>query len=197
MMNSRIPSKGFSLIEVAVTLAITAVGLLGLSSLQLQSMRATQDTGSRSQAIWMANELVNRMRANENGLLSYVTTGAESCSDLSSGVKRCSAYNNGSVRVPAAADCNAQEMAEFDMFDVMCGSISDADGIVQYRTGSAFSLSEPRLQITNVNTLDKSLTISWNVQTYGEDSSGQKRFTNDDTSIASTRGSYVLERFRP
>ena len=197
MMKSRKHSRGFSLIEVAVTIAITAVGLLGLSSLQLQSMRATQDTGSRSQAIWMANELVSRMRANEEGLASYVTTGEESCSDLRAGVKRCSAYHNGNARIAAAANCSTQEMAEFDMFEVMCGSITDANGIVQYRTGSAFSLSEPRLQITNINALDKSLTISWNVQTYGEDGAGQRRFTTDDASVANTRGSFVLDRLRP
>lgn len=196
MMNKPKHMKGFSLIEVAVTIAITAVGLLGLSSLQLQSMRATQDSGSRSQAIWMADELVNRMRANEAGLVSYVTTGEESCTDLSAGIKRCSAYHTGGARVAAAADCSAKEMAEFDMFDVMCGSIRDANGVVQYRTGSAFSLSEPKLQITNIDA-DKSLTISWNVQTYGEDQSGQKRYTTDDASVADTRGKFSMERFRP
>lgn len=190
-------SKGFSLIEVAITIAISAIGLLGLSSLQLQSMRATQDTGSRSQAIWMANELVNRMRANEDGLASYVTNGAENCSQLRAGVKRCSAYHDGNVRVAADTNCSAQDMANFDMFEVMCGAIVDGNGVVQFRTGSSFSLSEPRLQISNVNAFDKSLTISWNVQTYGEDNSGQTRYSIEDTSVSSTRGSYVIERLRP
>lgn len=196
-MKKYLHSKGFSLIEVAVTVAITAVGLLGLSSLQLQSMRATQDTGSRSQAIWMANELVSRMRANEEGLAFYVTENEESCADLSEGITRCSAYHNGNSRVAASANCNAQDMAEFDMFDVMCGSIMSSNGEVEYRTGSAFSLSEPKLQITNINAQDKSLTISWNVQTYGENSTGEKRYTIDDSSITNTRGKFSLERFRP
>ena len=196
-MKSTIHSSGFSLIEVAVTIAITAIGLLGLSSLQLQSMRATQDTGSRSQAIWMTNEIINRMRANEMGLSFYVTNGEKSCDELRSGVKMCSAYHNGNARVAADNNCNAQDMAKYDLYDVMCGAIKGSNGEVEYRTGSAFSLSEPKLELTNVNAVDKSLTISWNVQTYGENSSGEKRYTIDDNTISTTRGKYVVERFRP
>jgi len=53
---------GINLVEVMVALIITTTGLLGLSTLQLKSMRAAEDAGQRSHAIWMTNDLVNRMR---------------------------------------------------------------------------------------------------------------------------------------
>src|SRR5690554_1070475 len=66
--------KGFSMIEVLVTIFITVIGLLGISSLQLQSNRAVQDSGNKSQAIWILKDLSNRINANSSALSDYATT---------------------------------------------------------------------------------------------------------------------------
>ena len=67
--------QGFSMVEVLVTLAITIIGLVGLASLQLQASRSASDTGNRSQAVWIIEDLTNRIRANTGGLENYDTGG--------------------------------------------------------------------------------------------------------------------------
>jgi type IV pilus assembly protein PilV len=56
--------SGFSLLEVIITMAILAVGLLGLAGLQVRALNAEADSFSRAQAIMLANDLVDRMNAN-------------------------------------------------------------------------------------------------------------------------------------
>lgn len=55
---------GFSLLEVIITMAILAVGLLGLAGLQARAINAEADSFARAQAIMFANDLIDRMNAN-------------------------------------------------------------------------------------------------------------------------------------
>jgi type IV pilus assembly protein PilV len=61
---------GFSLIEVMVALLVTSVGLLGLASLQLVSLKQNHGAYLRSQATALAHDMVERMRANRQQALS-------------------------------------------------------------------------------------------------------------------------------
>lgn len=61
-------SRGFSLIEVLVTIVLTTVGILGMVALQGKSIQYTQDAVNRNTAIALTNELVEIMRANRDGL---------------------------------------------------------------------------------------------------------------------------------
>lgn len=60
--------RGFSLIEVMVALAITALGLLGLASLMLKGLQSNADSQMRSIAISQAYDIADRMRANYQGV---------------------------------------------------------------------------------------------------------------------------------
>lgn len=55
---------GASLIEVMVSLTILAVGLLGMAQLQNRSSQDNQMAYYQSQALFMADDLVERMRSN-------------------------------------------------------------------------------------------------------------------------------------
>ena len=55
--------NGSTLIEVLVALLIMAVGLLGMASLQILSLRSTYDAYLRTQASILAVDMVERMRA--------------------------------------------------------------------------------------------------------------------------------------
>ena len=114
-------SSGLTLIEVLVTMVITSIGLMGLMSLQMQALKATQDAGNHSHATWILNDLASRIRANRESSLSYV--GAVNCPAASTTVLppvACSNYATGSARVNSAV-CTGPEMAAWDLFEVACG----------------------------------------------------------------------------
>lgn len=58
-------ARGFTLVEVLVALVILSIGLLGIASLQLSSLRWNQGAAARSQATLLAYDIVDRMRANQ------------------------------------------------------------------------------------------------------------------------------------
>lgn len=60
-------AHGFTLVEVLVALLILAIGLLGLAALQTTGMRFNQESSLRSQAILIAYDIVDRIRANPIG----------------------------------------------------------------------------------------------------------------------------------
>lgn len=57
-------SKGFSLIEVMVTLVLTTIGILGMVAMQGRSIQYTQDSVQRNSAVMLADEYVEILRAN-------------------------------------------------------------------------------------------------------------------------------------
>jgi len=80
--------RGFSMIEVLVTLLIVALAMLGAVGLQTQSLRMGQGGQFRAQAVFLAGDLAERMEANKAAAVlgAYVvatsstpTTTANSC----------------------------------------------------------------------------------------------------------------------
>lgn len=61
---------GVSLLEVLIALLVLAVGILGVMALQTKSLALVQETYWRGQAVSLAYDLGDRMRANNTDLLS-------------------------------------------------------------------------------------------------------------------------------
>jgi type IV pilus assembly protein PilV len=61
-------TRGFSLIEVLITILIFAVGLLGMAALQAVSMRSNQSANFRTQATALAYMIIDRMHANADAI---------------------------------------------------------------------------------------------------------------------------------
>lgn len=59
---------GSSLIEVLVSMTVLAVGILGLGAMQTSSMKANQNSYMRTQAVFHANDIIERMRSNTQGV---------------------------------------------------------------------------------------------------------------------------------
>lgn len=55
---------GFSMLEVLVTMIIVSFGLLGVAGIIANGLKNNQGSYARSQASWLANDIVDRMRAN-------------------------------------------------------------------------------------------------------------------------------------
>ena len=65
-------SQGFSLMEVLVALLVLAIGLLGLAALQARGVKFNHDAYRRSQATYLAYEVIDLMRANVTNAGDYV-----------------------------------------------------------------------------------------------------------------------------
>lgn len=75
-------SKGFSLIEVLIAVLVFSLGLMGLAAVQIASVRTNQSAAYRSAAVTLAYAMADRMRANQNGVLTgqyYTDYSAETC----------------------------------------------------------------------------------------------------------------------
>ncbi|MDF1762270.1 MAG: type IV pilus modification protein PilV [Oleibacter sp.] len=182
--------QGITIIEVMVTIAITTIGLLGLSAMQMQAVRSTQDSGQRSQAIWVANDLINRIRANSTG--NYDVAGAPDCEVQPA--KFCSAYNNGAESQPAAADCTVDEMATYDLWETMCG-IPVGNNINAITTSSSL-LTAPDLVVATQANGDVSLTVSWDSRTTSDTQFSINENSQGGANAADYRSSYTVV-FRP
>ncbi|MHB0807438.1 type IV pilus modification protein PilV [Stutzerimonas nitrititolerans] len=109
---------GASLIEVMIALLIFTVGLLGLAAMQLNALQSTTDSGQRSQAAWLMNDLAERMRANPGGTLDNYRT-APNCAALPATV--CADYYNPATNAKVnAANCSSEQMAAFDRWEAQC-----------------------------------------------------------------------------
>jgi len=71
----RLP-RGFTLLEVLIALLIFSMGLLGLAGILVLSVKTNHAATQRTQAIFLAQSLAERMRANTNGVWAAAYDGA-------------------------------------------------------------------------------------------------------------------------
>ncbi|QUN04914.1 type IV pilus modification protein PilV [Shewanella yunxiaonensis] len=65
---------GFSLIEVMVALVILVIGLIGIFNLHIVAKRASFESFEQTQAAYLANDILNRMKLNKTVLANYAGT---------------------------------------------------------------------------------------------------------------------------
>lgn len=68
-------TQGFTLLEVLATLLLLSVGMLGIAALYLESLRISRLAMHRTQAVTLAADLADRIRANRD------PPGAYACGD--------------------------------------------------------------------------------------------------------------------
>jgi len=93
--------RGVTLIEVLVTIAILSFGLLGVAALQVRMQLAQAESYHRSHAVLLLQDMVDRINANRNDALSYVTAAAlgagnpvQDCSGLAGAALGHCQWNN-------------------------------------------------------------------------------------------------------
>ena len=69
------PARGFSLIEVLVTLLILAVGLLSIAALQFKGLQYSNDAYMRSSYNILVYDIMDRMRNNSGKIADYTKLG--------------------------------------------------------------------------------------------------------------------------
>jgi len=65
--------RGFTLLEILITIVILAFGLLGVAGLQARIQVAEVEAYQRAQAIVLVQDMVDRLNANRKNGTSYVT----------------------------------------------------------------------------------------------------------------------------
>jgi len=63
-MSRRSHASGFTLVEALVALVVLSIGLLGVAALQFTSLKANHGSATRTQAVYLAYDIIDRMRAN-------------------------------------------------------------------------------------------------------------------------------------
>lgn len=73
----RIKQTGFTMVEVLVALVVLAIGLLGIAALYLNSLQSGRTAIYRTQAVNLAADLADRIRANRTAQVAYGTLFAD------------------------------------------------------------------------------------------------------------------------
>jgi type IV pilus assembly protein PilV len=96
-------NRGFTLVEMLVALVVLSVGMLGIAGLFTVSLRSGGSAIQRMQAVNLAADMADRIRANRRAAANYGATAAATGTD-----KSCVG--------PSAVVCNPADMAATDIF---------------------------------------------------------------------------------
>jgi type IV pilus assembly protein PilV len=116
---------GFSLLEVLIALLVLSIGLLAHFKVQALGVRASADANLRTEATFLVNDMVERMRANrpaaDSGYYAGIDYAAIDCSTAPA--KICSA---GAADTPPGIDpaegCTTEQMADEDAIRWFCSA---------------------------------------------------------------------------
>lgn len=62
--------NGVGLLEVLITIVLLSIGFLAAARMQVEGLRFSQSAYYQSQAYFLANDMINRMRTNSDGVKS-------------------------------------------------------------------------------------------------------------------------------
>lgn len=98
-------ARGFTMVEALVALVIVALGLLGLGQLTLTGLRESSIALSRTRAVYLLSDMMERIRANPDAEDAY------DCATYASGPREHGCAPSGAPASP----CTARELAEDDL----------------------------------------------------------------------------------
>ena len=121
-------ARGFTMIEILVTLVILMIGLLGIAGLMAQGQRASFEAYQRQQALMLANDMAERIKSNRAGAdTTEVTTTYDMAVPLGSPAGDGARFRALSTNC-FTANCDTEQMVVFDaaMWDgLLAGDASE------------------------------------------------------------------------
>jgi type IV pilus assembly protein PilV len=117
-------SRGFTLVEVLVSLVILSLGLMGIAKLMLYSSHSNDSAYLRSQATNLAYQMLDSMRANSAAISSYAVVSAATLAPPG-------------VNCVGAVACSNPDLASYDLYQwklrldaasVLPGALPGGDG---------------------------------------------------------------------
>jgi type IV pilus assembly protein PilV len=95
-----LPQRGVTMVEALVALVVLSVGMLGIAGLYVSSLQAGRTALTRTQAVNLVNDMIDRIRANANARILY----ANASYGGGPAVQGCVVTNNCSVAALAQDD---------------------------------------------------------------------------------------------
>ena len=149
-------SQGFSMIELLVAVLVVGIGVLGATGLQMVSLQHNRGAVLRSEAVQLAYDIMDRIRANPNGNYSGLNLGspppvAPNC---------------------LAGVCTEAQMAAFDQASWKCllGNFNTDAVCTGLRAAGVLAPNQPGLPsgdgsiAVNAATRLVTVTVSWQEQ---------------------------------
>lgn len=102
MLSVKKTQRGVTLVEAMIALLVISIGLLGIAALQLTSMSQNTSALNHSQAVWIANNMADRIRANVCDVVQ---------APIYNGIDTNNTYNSDCTR---NASCNNLQMVAHD-----------------------------------------------------------------------------------
>ena len=119
-------SRGFSLIELLVAVLVMGIGILGVTGLQMVSLQNNRDALQRAEAVQLAYDMMDRIRANPEGAPAGAAYSGLGVGDGPPAAPDCVANN-----------CSQAQMVSFDQASWKCalGSFHAENVCEQLRAG--------------------------------------------------------------
>jgi len=137
-------SSGFTLVEVLIALVVLAVGMLGIGAMLLNGMQSSRTALQRTQAVVLASDLGDRIRANRAGASAYTLAAGTT---LAAPATTCTAL------------CSASEVAALDLYrwqQAVLAALPGAQTAVAVATVGAISANRYTITISWSQTGDTS-----------------------------------------
>ena len=139
----RANARGFTLIEVLVTLLVLSIGLLGIAKLLLVSSRANDSAYLRTQATSLAYSILDSMRANRAAAVA--------------GNYNVAATNPG-TQCGVSSPCSAQTTAMYDLWNWQ-QALTTGLGPSGTGTITTVNATDP---VTGGTDVTATITVQWN-----------------------------------
>ena len=104
--------RGFSLVEILVTLVIVLIGLLGLAGVQMRAHQAELESYQRAQALVLVADMADRINANRKAPQCYAVTtntatGTPYLGSGNAAAASCAGWGTAALQAIAVADVTA------------------------------------------------------------------------------------------
>ncbi len=168
--------SGFSLIEVMVAALILSTAILGVAGLQMLGMKGTQQSFMKSQAMGVIQNMTERMRANQAGVVAGSYTLDSTTFDCTATIPSCNTTN-----------CTVTQIALYDQFNLVCGykvgSNPRTGGVKAMSASDNVSIVNGILKVAcnDCSKGDVKITVAWDERAF------DKEATTADKIIINTR----------
>ncbi|MGI9277497.1 MAG: type IV pilus modification protein PilV [Endozoicomonas sp.] len=157
-------AAGFIMLEILASLVIIGLTMVLISNVHNKAVKAAHDSLQRGRAVWMARDMIERMRVNIGSASSYVTVASVAADPAAF----CLSANRTTQCL--TGQCNTTQIVRFDIEQVIC---------------EATGMNNPRISLTcSTSTCDAgseiTVTVAW-------DSSGGNSGATQDVSLKMRR----------